>query len=66
MKFLGNLSVMLAASIIFLANSASAISLTDYYFPRSTSQEAYVNGAFNALGSSADSTEVGYTLAGTG
>lgn len=56
---------ILAIAICCFAVSASAISLTDYTFPKSTSQQAYLNGVFNALGNSADTTEVGYNFAGS-
>jgi hypothetical protein len=54
--------------VVLLAVSTSGavdVSLTDYVFPKSATQEAYVNGAFNAQGNSLDSTEVGYNLAGS-
>lgn len=44
---------------------SSAISLTDYLYPTSTSQEAYVNGTFNFNGSSIDTTQIGYNVGGT-
>jgi hypothetical protein len=50
---------------VVLAGPAGAISLTDYQFPKSLSQEAYVNGIFNAIGNSVDTTEVGYSFAGS-
>ena len=56
---------LFAVMIVALVNSAAGISLTDYTFPKSTTQEAYLNGVFSALGNSSDSTEVGYNLAGS-
>ncbi|MBD3162428.1 MAG: hypothetical protein GF346_08760 [Candidatus Eisenbacteria bacterium] len=64
---------MRTASVVLVAISllglhvavATAISLTDYTFPKSTSQQAYLNGIFNTAGNSADSTEVGYNFAGS-
>ncbi|RMH73240.1 MAG: hypothetical protein D6675_02900 [Gemmatimonadetes bacterium] len=50
---------------VFLAASVQAISLTDYKFPESTSQEAYLNGAFNLGGDSNEETEVGYDFRGS-
>ena len=47
------------------AAGAGAIALTDYTFPTSTSQQAYLNGVFNVAGNSVDSTEVGYNVAGS-
>lgn len=52
-------------SLVLISSSALAISLTDYKFPRSTSQEAYVNGTFNLSGLSADSTQTGYDFTGS-
>lgn len=49
-----------------LAVAGHAISLTDYTFPNSTSQQAYVNGTFNANGNSIDTTQIGYILGGSG
>jgi hypothetical protein len=51
--------------LVVAASGAVDVSLTDYVFPKSATQEAYVNGVFNALGNSLDSTEVGYNLAGS-
>lgn len=59
------IALILSACIGLVASGvgeAQGIALTDYKFPRSTSQEAYVNGVLNALGNSADSSEVGYGL----
>jgi hypothetical protein len=41
---------------------AQAIDLTKYTFPVSTSQQAYVNGAFNVNGTSTDTLETGYNV----
>ncbi|MBU0518806.1 hypothetical protein KJ564_07700 [bacterium] len=48
------------------AHPAISIDLTDYTFPVSTSQQAFLNGAFNLNGSSADSTQTAYNLGGSG
>jgi len=48
-----------------ITETSNAISLTDYTFPDSKSQEAYVNGVFGALGNSTENSEVGYNLAGS-
>jgi hypothetical protein len=55
-----------AAAVLLVVGTSEAVdvSLTDYVFPKSATQEAYVNGVFNALGNSLDTTEVGYNLAG--
>ncbi len=42
--------------------SAGAIDLTKYTYPTSTSQEAYLNGAFNVNGNSIDTLETGYNF----
>ena len=54
------------AVTVGVVGSAHAISLLDYTFPTSTTQQAYVNGTFNANGTSADTTQVGFTLGGSG
>jgi len=45
--------------------AAYAISLTEYTYPVSRSQDAYVSGNFNSSGSSQDSTQTSYNLGGT-
>lgn len=56
----------LVAMFMFLGvTDVTAVKLTDYKFPVSTSQEAYVNWLFNAVGQSADTTEVGYNFGGS-
>jgi len=49
-----------------LALPGQAISLLDYTFPTSTTQQAYLNGTFNAVGNSSDTTQVGYNVGGSG
>lgn len=49
-----------------LAGGSHAISLTDYTFPTSTTQQAYLNGTFNSQGNSIDTTQTGYTVGGSG
>ncbi|MCB9473738.1 MAG: hypothetical protein H6678_08005 [Candidatus Delongbacteria bacterium] len=61
-----NRLVMGLAVVGGLASIAHAISLTDYTFPTSTTQQAYVNGTFNADGNSTDTTQVGYNFGGSG
>lgn len=58
--------ILLATS---LAGSAWGISLTEYKFPESTSQQAYVNGTFNSSGDNsggapADTTQTRFSLGG--
>ena len=43
----------------------SAISLTDYRFPLSTSQQAYLNGSFSSNDAN-DAGQVGYNVGGAG
>lgn len=57
--------VALLVLLSFVTETSYAISLTDYTFPESRSQEAYVNGVFGAVGNSTEDTEVGYNLAGS-
>lgn len=49
-----------------LVGGSQAISLTDYTFPTSTTQQAYLNGTFNAQGNSIDTTQTGYLVGGSG
>lgn len=58
-----SLCVLVLSALAF--STSRAISLTDYKFPKSATQEAYLNGAFNMLGNSVDSTEVGYNFGGS-
>lgn len=53
------------ALVLVGATGAQAVKLTDYKFPVSTSQEAYVNSLLNVAGQSADTTEVGYNFGGS-
>jgi hypothetical protein len=59
--FLSVVSILICT----IVGSTHAISLTDYTFPDSRSQEAYVNGVFGAAGNSTENTEVGYNLSGS-
>ncbi len=63
----GVVPTCIAVVVLVVAGTSGAVdvSLTDYVFPKSATQEAYVNGSFNALGNSVDTTEVGYNLAGS-
>ncbi|MBU1698513.1 MAG: hypothetical protein KJ970_09595 [Candidatus Eisenbacteria bacterium] len=65
MRYLPLFLATLLTLLVCASTQAGAISLTDYEFPKSTTQQAFVNGLFNAVGNSADSTEVGYTIGGT-
>lgn len=49
-----------------LVGGSQAISLTDYTLPTSTTQQAYLNGTFNAQGNSIDTTQTGYLVGGSG
>jgi len=53
------------ALVLMGATGAQAVKLTDYKFPVSTSQEAYVNSLLNVAGQSADTTEVAYNFGGS-
>jgi hypothetical protein len=53
------------ALLLLSAGDADAVKLTDYKFPISTSQEAYVNWLLNTSGQSADTTEVSYNFGGS-
>lgn len=57
--------IVVLAVIALGATGAQAIKLTDYKFPVSTSQEAYVNWLFNALGQSVDTTQVALNFGGS-
>lgn len=58
--------IVLTAAMLMIINSmASGISLTDYVFPDSRTQEAYLNGAYTFNGLSSDSSQVGYNMAGS-
>ncbi|MCA9783382.1 MAG: hypothetical protein KC518_07340 [Candidatus Cloacimonetes bacterium] len=65
MSLRASCALTLLASLA-LAGSGRSISLTDYRFPTSTTQQAYLNGSFNSSGNSQDSLQVGYNLGGSG
>ncbi len=50
--------------VIALTIPASAISLTEYTFPTSRSQEAYMNGTFSSDGSTSKNSQTGYNASG--
>ncbi|MDK9701273.1 MAG: hypothetical protein OEM52_14130 [bacterium] len=63
MKSIKMLIAALIAVTAIAANSM-AISLTEYTFPTSISQDAFLSGAYNLNGTSQDSTQVGYNFSG--
>ena len=64
MKVASRIVLLLLGLLVLELPAALAISLTEYTFPTSTSQDAYLNGTFNLNGSSKDSTQTGYNFGG--
>lgn len=65
MKQILVISVLAFVFMFSMSQVVQGISLTDYKFPVSTSQEAYLNGNYKTMGNSTDSTEVGYNFGGS-
>jgi len=59
------LSIIGLIALFSLSQTVWGISLTDYKFPESTSQEGYLNATFSTENNSADTTQVGYNLGGS-
>ncbi len=51
--------------VVAATGDSEGIDLTRYTFPTSTSQQAFLNGAFNFAGTSADCTQTAYNLSGS-
>ncbi len=60
-------AAMLFCGLLFWSGveSANGYNLRRYTFPTSSSQEAFINGAFNLSGESEDTTQTGYSFSGT-
>jgi hypothetical protein len=65
MKSFNFFIAFLLVGVLLSFQQAYSIDLTRYTFPKSISQEAFVNGTFNVNGTSEDSTETGYNFGGT-